>query len=166
LLESGPVQEAEAMSERVADLGGGLELWRFNVDETIEQDLNARAQPKEMFERLTATIGKDGRLEALPFLAQTQRGLEIVSGHHRVRAARAADVTDIYGVVDVTNLTRDQIAAKQLAHNAISGYDDTQIISTRHPRSSSGRSRAPGPVRHGWPTLRSGRTSARRRCGS
>lgn len=116
------------MAEKVLELGEGLEIWRFDLDETMEQDVNARTMSKEAFDRLTTTISKDKRLESLPFLAKTERGLEIVSGHHRTRAMRTAGVTTFYGIVDVTGLSRDEIKAKQLAHNAIQGYDDPQLI--------------------------------------
>ena len=116
------------MAESVLDLGQGLEVWSVHVDELREQDVNARSMPPTMFERLQATIGKDGRLEALPLIAQTDVGLEIVSGHHRIRAARAAEVGNVHVLVDVTGLTPDQIAAKQLAHNAIEGTDEAQLI--------------------------------------
>jgi hypothetical protein len=116
------------MAESMLDLGQGLELWSVHVDELREQDVNARSMPPSMFERLQATIAKDGRLEALPLIAQIDGGLEIVSGHHRIRAARAAEVGTVHVLVDVTGLTRDQIAAKQLAHNAIEGTDEAQLI--------------------------------------
>lgn len=83
--------------------------------------------PGEMYKRLAETVERDGRLESLPFLAETDRGVEIVSGHHRTRAARTAGLTHTFGLLDVTGLTRDQIRAKQLAHNSISGFDDPQI---------------------------------------
>lgn len=116
------------MSERVLDLGQGLELWKVNVEELREQDTNARSMTPEAFQRLTATIERDSRLESLPLLALTDRGIEIISGHHRTRAARAGGVKDIFGIVDVTGLTADQIKAKQLAHNAIEGTDDPQLV--------------------------------------
>ena len=116
------------MKEKLLELGQGLELWKASVDELREQDANARSMPKEMFQRLTETIGRDKRLESLPFCALTGKGIEIVSGHHRVRTARAAEVKDIYILVDVTGLTPSQIAAKQLAHNAIEGTDNEQLV--------------------------------------
>lgn len=116
------------MAESLLDLGNGLELWKLDVDELIEQDLNARAMSREAFERLQTTIGRDKRLEALPFVAKTEKGIEIISGHHRVRAARAAEVKELHAIVDVSGLSRDQIASKQLAHNAIQGTDDPQLL--------------------------------------
>jgi hypothetical protein len=116
------------MSEVIAALGEGLEIWKVSVDDLREQDVNARVMSKRMFEHLAQTIGKDKRLESLPLVAKTARGVEIVSGHHRVRAARQAGVTDIHAIVDVTGLTDDEIKAKQLAHNAIAGVDDEQVL--------------------------------------
>ncbi len=67
--------------ERILDLGYGLELWKVHPSFLREQDVNARAMPKAMFERLAQTIARDKRLESLPLCAKTERGLEIISGH-------------------------------------------------------------------------------------
>lgn len=116
------------MGEMVLELGQGLELWQVSVEELREQDINARSMPKEMFDRLQATVAQDSRLESLPLVAKTEKGLEIVSGHHRVRAARAAELHTVFALVDVTGLTADQIKAKQLAHNALEGQDDPELV--------------------------------------
>src|SRR6266702_1360750 len=76
--------------QKVLDLGNGLELWKVPPFALREQDVNARSMPKAMFERLAQTIGRDKRLESLPLCARTEKGLEIISGHHRTRAATAA----------------------------------------------------------------------------
>ncbi len=114
--------------QRILELGNGLELWKVHPSTLREQDVNARAMPKAMFERLSQTIARDKRLESLPLTAKTERGLEIISGHHRVRAATAAGISEMFVLVDVTGLTRSQIAAKQLAHNAIEGQDNEQLL--------------------------------------
>jgi len=114
--------------ERILDLGNGLELWKVHPSSLREQDVNARAMPKAIFERLAQTIARDKRLESLPLCAKTERGLEIISGHHRVRAATAAGISELFVLVDVTGLTRSQIAAKQLAHNSIEGQDNDQLL--------------------------------------
>lgn len=117
------------MPEKIAELGEGLELWKVGIDEAREQDVNARVLAKNKFEHLARTLAKDKRLEQLPLLAMTKkRGLEIVSGHHRVRAARTAGLDHYFALVDVTDLTPDQIKAKQLAHNALQGDDDEEIL--------------------------------------
>jgi hypothetical protein len=120
------------MSQVMMDLGQGLEIWKIDIDEVREQDINARAMTPEMFDRLSDTIGRDGRLESLPLLAVVNENdeshLEVVSGHHRTRAARQAGVLSIHAIVDTTGLTRDQISAKQLAHNSIAGTDEKSIL--------------------------------------
>jgi ParB-like chromosome segregation protein Spo0J len=114
--------------QKILELGNGLELWKVHPSLLREQDVNARSMPKAMFERLSQTIARDKRLESLPFCAKTERSLEIVSGHHRVRAGTAAGISEMFVLVDVTGLTRSQIAAKQLAHNAIEGQDNEQLL--------------------------------------
>ncbi len=116
------------MAEQLLELEDGLQIYRIPMTELREQDVNARNQDKTMFERLTATIKRDGRLESLPFVAKTAKGFEIVSGHHRVRAAIAAQHPAVICLVDVTGLTEDQIKAKQLAHNSIQGKDNAQLV--------------------------------------
>jgi len=114
--------------ERILDLGYGLELWKVHPSSLREQDVNARSMPKAMFERLAQTIARDKRLESLALCAKTERGLEIISGHHRTRAATAAGISEMFVLVDVTGLTHSQIAAKQLAHNSIEGQDNEQLV--------------------------------------
>lgn len=117
--------------ERLLDLGAGLAIWRVHVDDLHEQPLNAQAMTPAMFARLKATIERDGRLESLPFCALTSSDpvrIEVVSGHHRSRGARAGEVFYVYCLVDETGLTPDQIKAKQLAHNAIAGESEAQLV--------------------------------------
>jgi len=114
--------------EKVLDLGSGLKICKVNIEELREQDLNARVMNADMFNRLASNIKKDNRLESLPFVAETENGLEIVSGNHRVRACRTAGVTDIFVILDDTGLDRDSIRAKQLAHNSLQGEDNKQIV--------------------------------------
>jgi len=123
-------QEILAKNEPIEKLtlDNGLELWKVNVGMLKEQTLNARSMSSEMFLQLADNVKRGSRLESLPFCALTDNGLEIVSGHHRVRAARKADVVEIWVLVDVSGLSRDQIRAKQLAHNSIQGQDNMDLI--------------------------------------
>lgn len=118
--------------QRVMDLGSGLDLWKVHIDELREQDKNAQSMDPETFECLAANIERDRRLEQLPFCAARvvagKARIEIVSGHHRVRAARKANLLEVYVLVDVTNLARSKVISKQLAHNAIVGKSDEQIL--------------------------------------
>ena len=112
----------------IYDMGSGLVIAKVQIDKVKEQDINARVMKNEMQDQLTANILKRGQLESLPFLVLKDGKLEIVSGHHRIKSARAAGLKEIIVIVDVSGLSRSQIAAKQLAHNAISGFDDDSTL--------------------------------------
>lgn len=117
--------------ERLLDLGQGLAIWRAHVDDLHEQALNAQSMTPAMFARLKTTIEGDGRLESLPFCTLASKDpvrIEIISGHHRTRAARAAEVFWVHVLVDETGLDPDRVKAKQLAHNAIAGESEAQLV--------------------------------------
>jgi len=86
-------------------------------------------QPQDL-ERLTANIKQRAGMESVPFCAQPdgQGQIEIVSGHHRIRAAAAAGLTEIPVLVDTRQLTRSQIVAKQIAHNQLVGDQDDAVL--------------------------------------
>lgn len=112
----------------IYDMGSGLIIAKVQLDKVKEQDINARIMKNEMQDQLTANIMKRGQLESLPFLVLKDGKMEIVSGHHRIKSARAAGLKEIIAIIDVSGLTRSQIVAKQLAHNAISGFDDDSTL--------------------------------------
>ena len=112
----------------IYDMGFGLVIAKVQIEKVKEQDINARVMKNEMQDQLTANIVKRGQMESLPFLVLKDEKLEIVSGHHRIKSARAAGLKEIIVIVDISGLTRSQIAAKQLAHNAISGFDDDSTL--------------------------------------
>jgi ParB-like nuclease domain len=112
------------------DLGQGLWLETVTIADLKEQDVNAHVMAPAMFERLVENIRRAGRLESTPYCAQPNGtgAVEVVSGHHRIRAARKAGLTDVVVLIDRNDLTRSQIIAKQLAHNALVGHDDNDLL--------------------------------------
>jgi hypothetical protein len=114
--------------EVLADLGSGLTLERLPIRGLKEQSVNANVMPPAMFTRLVENIRKRGDLESVPFCAEVEGKVEIVSGHHRIRAARTAGLKEVTVLVDRSGLSRSTIIAKQLAHNAIAGRDDEDIL--------------------------------------
>lgn len=115
--------------EQMLELGHGLIIAKVPLTSLREKDINARIMKNEMQKQLTDNIRKRGQLESLPFCALVDGKIEIISGHHRIRSAKDSGViNEIYVILDVTGLTRSQIAAKQLAHNAISGFDDQSTL--------------------------------------
>jgi len=116
------------------DLGKHLAIWNAPVDLLREARKNARSMDNRLLGLLTETITKDQRLESLPLTtwSRTAGGNEellIISGHHRIRAARAAGIKEIHVLVDERKLTHAEITAKQLAHNAVEGRDDESLLS-------------------------------------
>ena len=114
--------------EVIYDMGSGLLIVKISLDKIKEQDINARIMKTDMQDRLTANIKGRKQLESLPLLVLIDGKVEIISGHHRVKSARAAGLEEIIAILDVSGLTRSQIAAKQLAHNAIAGFDDESAL--------------------------------------
>ena len=116
--------------EHVADMGSGLIIAKVAANCIREQDINARIMKAEMQQQLTDNIKKRGQLESLPFCALTQDDtrIEIISGHHRIRSGKDAGLKEFYVILDVSGLNRSKIAAKQIAHNAISGFDDKSTL--------------------------------------
>ncbi len=117
------------MSEEPVELNDEMEIRYVSLDELKEQDINPRTMSGDMFNQLTENIKKRGKLESLPYCYETEDGdIEIISGHHRVKASRQAGLNEIPILLDVSGLERDEVIAKQLAHNSIQGEDDDQII--------------------------------------
>lgn len=111
----------------LADLGYGIVVAKVEINLIREQDKNAHLMKPEMFRQLHENIKKRGGLESLPLCALTDK-VEIISGHHRLRASKEAGLKEIIVLLDITGLSRSQIAAKQLAHNAINGFDDPSML--------------------------------------
>ena len=121
-------KQKELNYRQVADIGHGLLIVEIPTDKLREQDINARMMQPEMYRQLVENIKKRGQLESLPFCALRGDTVEIISGHHRIRAAKDAGMKSIVIILDVSGLNRSQVAAKQLAHNAIAGYDDKSTL--------------------------------------
>jgi len=117
--------------ERLLELSPGLAIWKVHLDRLRERDVNARVMSPDKFARLATNIGAESRLESLPLVAlipDQPDFFAILSGHHRTRAARTAGLMIIHCIVIERDLTEDEITAKQLAHNALSGEDDLDIL--------------------------------------
>ena len=100
---------------------------------------NARYMTGEQERRLSANIAGDGALTSVPLLYNPKRQLEdpedldpvdliVVSGNHRIDAAITAGLNPIWVMEVVSYLAEPEIVALQLAHNAITGQDDPNIL--------------------------------------
>lgn len=122
--------ENQIRYEQIAEMGSGLIIARVPAESIREQDINARIMKNEMQRQLTDNIKKRGQLESLPFCALTEEGtrIEIISGHHRIRSGKDAGMKEFFVILDISGLNRSKIVAKQIAHNAISGFDDQSTL--------------------------------------
>lgn len=95
-----------------------------------ERDVNAQIVSPRHMERLTENIRIRGTVESLPYVSWPNReGVpEIISGHHRSRAARSAGLEEIPFLVDTEPMTASRRTAKAVAHNEIHGTPDEQIL--------------------------------------
>lgn len=124
----------EKQYEKLMDIyDGSISIYKVNVNWLKEQDKNARVMDPEKFDRLSANMKKGGRLESMPYchMEESENGVfdfRIISGHHRVRAARHAGIEELVVMVENKDISRDEIISKQLSHNSLSGKDDDQLL--------------------------------------
>lgn len=126
------VWDIDQVNERLAEvspfvLPEGLFLYYAAVDDLREQTVNPRSMTQGMMNQLSENVQAVGGLESTPLCVRVDKHLEIISGHHRLRAARTAGVKHIL-VLLYEELSPSRIKSKQLAHNTIAGQDDPQLV--------------------------------------
>jgi len=129
--------EGQALEEVNAKLGASsLRIAVVPIDRCDLVDRNARFMKAEQYRRLVDNIRRDGCLTSVPFAVRhggpsTGSGQDrytILSGNHRVKAARDAGLKEILVLYTERELTRAQQVAIQLSHNAVVGQDDLAIL--------------------------------------
>lgn len=111
-------------------VGDGLVVRMVKVTELREQDINAQMMQPKHFDRLTTNVKNRGQIESLPYCSQPngQGPVAIISGHHRARAARAAELEEIPVLIDLKPMDKSQVRAKQIAHNELHGEPVEEIL--------------------------------------
>lgn len=104
--------------------------WVSPTEDCVLLKTNARWMTKEMQNRLTENVRRDGFLSQLPFCVRQPNGrYRVLSGNHRVVAAQKSGLERILVMfLDEEELPHDRQVAIQLSHNSISGQDDEQIL--------------------------------------
>jgi hypothetical protein len=130
--EEAKLVELMAMFNKELAKNGLLEIVLVSPKDCIPQKVNARYMTPETFKQLIENIKLDGTLETMPLLYSDDElakegKYEIISGHHRIDAAKAAGVPKILAFVR-RNISREELVSKQLSHNALSGVDNAQIL--------------------------------------
>ena len=119
-----------AVNDARLQIGEDLYVVFAEIASLKEQDVNAQIMQPRHFDRLAENIRSRGAIESLPYCHQPggTGQIDIVSGHHRARAARAAGLTTIPVIVDTRTMRRSEVIAKQIAHNELHGSPDEQIL--------------------------------------
>ena len=94
-----------------------------------ESPINAHFESQEEFTRLVKNLRKDGTLtSAVLLMEQPDKKYMCISGHHRIKAALKAGISQVPAVIIPPVLESKRIAL-QLSHNDIQGADDPDILS-------------------------------------
>ncbi|KPL72271.1 hypothetical protein ADN00_15765 [Ornatilinea apprima] len=90
---------------------------------------NAHFMPKRLFDQLVDNIKNDQNLSTLPFCWKKADGSFVVlSGNHRVQAAKEANIQKILVLYTDEDLTRSRQIAIQLSHNSLVGQDNPTLL--------------------------------------
>ena len=119
--------ELNSLNSKLQD-AGLLPLAIVNPNKLVGQKKNARYFTPNTFKTLVENIKRENALESVPLVHKVGDVYEIISGHHRVDAAKAAGLKEIIVMVH-RNLTHDEMRSKQLSHNALTGIDDKILLS-------------------------------------
>jgi hypothetical protein len=106
---------------------GLLEIALVSPNDCLPQKVNARYFKPEIFKLLVDNVKRSGHLESAPLVYRDADKYRIISGHHRVDAAKAAGLEQI--LVFITEpKSKDDIVSKQLSHNSLTGEDDNILL--------------------------------------
>jgi hypothetical protein len=124
-----PTDSADGLAQVNAKLSASsLRIAVVPIEACDLLDKNARFMKVEQYRRLVDNIKRDGCLTSIPFAVQQGSRFKILSGNHRVKAAKDAGLTEIPVLYSIRELTHQEEVAIQLAHNAIAGQDDLTIL--------------------------------------
>jgi hypothetical protein len=111
-----------------------FKLKEVGIDEIVFVEKNARFMEQTTFLQLVDNIRRDGQLSSVPFTILLDNGkhkgkYEVISGNHRVKAAKQAGITRLHIMyVEEALISNDEKRAIQLSHNSITGQDDLGIL--------------------------------------
>jgi len=123
------MKELSALNSKLKEMGL-LELLLISPLDCIGLEVNARYMLPEKMNQLTENIKRSG-FESVPLVFRDSElpkdKVRIVSGHHRIEAAKEAGLESILVMVCEPH-SEEERRSKQLAHNALVGQDDETIL--------------------------------------
>ncbi len=109
-------------------LAAKLQVAKVRISDCDLLEKNARFMQVEQYRRLVDNIRRDGCLTSIPFAVKQKGRYTILSGNHRIKAAKDAGLEEVMLLYTEQKLNRAQQVAIQLSHNAIAGQDDMAIL--------------------------------------
>jgi hypothetical protein len=106
---------------------------RRKLTELKPLEENARFMPPEEFANLVENLRADGKLTSTPLIYRDK----ILSGNHRTGAAIKAGIDEADCLEILTEISEERQVAIQLAHNAINGTDDPNILAKLYTKVGS-----------------------------
>jgi len=128
VVEASPRADVERINERLKETDSPFRVAIVNVDDLLLLEKNARYMTNAQFRNLVNNIKRDGGLSSVPFCVREGDKFRVLSGNHRVMAAREAGLREILIMYTERQLSRQEQVAIQLSHNAIVGQDDPLIL--------------------------------------
>ena len=128
MVDGGTFSQIEELNRRIEEAGQPFKLAVVDIEELSLLEKNARYMTNEQFNRLVNNIKQDGGLSSVPFCYKEGDRYKVLSGNHRVMAAREAGLKQVLIMYTDKKTTKAEQIAVQLSHNAIVGQDDPTIL--------------------------------------
>jgi len=101
----------------------------ISVNELVYLEKNANVMDDKVLQRLKENIEHDGILTQLPFVHRLPSGkYEIISGNHRIKAAKEAGLSEVLCMVCEVTLPEDEKLRIQISHNTIKGEHNELVL--------------------------------------
>lgn len=121
-------KKIDDMNNKLAKENHPFKLAIIDIEQTELLEKNARYMTSEQFHTLVKNIKRDGGLSSVPFCYKVKEKYRVLSGNHRVMAAKEAGIKNILVMYTDKKLSKQEQIAIQLSHNAIEGQDDPVIL--------------------------------------
>lgn len=122
------IEKLNEALESAGEILGPIRLAVVPIESLDLLEENARWMRHEMFKNLVDNIKRDGALTSVPYCWKNADRFLVLSGNHRVKAAREAGLERILILYNERELNEQERIAIQLSHNAIAGEDDPVLL--------------------------------------
>src|ERR1700677_2124987 len=125
-VQTGSIAERLAeVNTKLAESGSPFTLAYYRFDQVDLLKKNARFMRNDMFRQLVSNIKRDKAMGSVPLLyaGPDVNKPEVLSGNHRVMAAKEAGLEGTLFYVITESKSQEERTAITLSHNSIAGQD-------------------------------------------